>query len=165
MTPSADDAAVPDLTKVEDLLQDLMTLRRTPRYRQLLVEGTGLDGRVTTMRVLRTVDVLARSGMSPSVGDLAQRLGMEHSNTSRTVDSVVDQGLLDKRKSTTDGRRFELTLTPRGERAIRELDDRRAKIHAEMTKGWRPDEVATLVELLEKLSSAYADLQRSSSSS
>ncbi|MBD0860279.1 MarR family transcriptional regulator [Gordonia sp. zg691] len=158
--PGADGAAVPDFARVEELLIALTTLRHTPRYRQLLVEGTGLDGRVTTMRVLRGVDILTRPGRAPSVGDLAQRLGMEHSNTSRTVDAVVEQGLLSKQRSATDGRRIELSLTPRGERCIRELDDRRGKVHAEMTEGWQPEETAALVGLLEKLCATYENLQR-----
>src|SRR4051794_13223704 len=83
---------------VEELLVRLTTLRRQARYRQLLVEGTGLDGRVTTMRLVRAVDDLARLGMSPSVREVAERLVMEHSNTSRAVDQAVDQGLLTKRQ-------------------------------------------------------------------
>ena len=164
MTSSSRDdaAATADLAQVEELLSRLTTLRRTPRYRQLLVEGTGLDGRVTTMRVLRTVDILTRSGIAPSVGDLAQRLGMEHSNTSRTVDAVVEQGLLNKQKSAADGRRIELSLTPRGRRSIRELDERRARVHAEMIDERPAEDMATLVALLEKLCATYEDLQRQS---
>ena len=164
MTSSSRDdaAATADLAQVEELLSRLTTLRRTPRYRQRLVEGTGLDGRVTTMRVLRTVDILTRSGIAPSVGDLAQRLGMEHSNTSRTVDAVVEQGLLNKQKSAADGRRIELSLTPRGRRSIRELDERRDRVHAEMIDEWPAEDMATLVALLEKLCATYEDLQRQS---
>lgn len=113
-----------------------------------------LDGSVTTMRVIRAVDDLSRKS-GPSIGEVAERLGMEHSNTSRAVDQAVEQGLVEKEPSSTDGRRTELKLTRKGHQAIQDLNVRREDVHADLMTGWDGDETRRLAELLEKLLSSY----------
>jgi DNA-binding MarR family transcriptional regulator len=142
----------------DDLIARITVLRRTSAYRALLARGTGLDGRVTTMRVLRAVSDIRRSGAAASVDAVAQRLLMAHSNASRAVDQAVAQGLLVKRQSAIDGRRVELEPSERGWRAVTELNVRRGAVHAQLVAGWTSEEVETLAGLLQRLGDAVEDV-------
>ena len=51
-----------------------------------------------------------------SVNDLAQRANLNKGQASRAAQSLVDQGLVRKEASATDGRGVVLTLTAKGER-------------------------------------------------
>jgi DNA-binding MarR family transcriptional regulator len=51
-----------------------------------------------------------------SVNDLAQRANLNKGQASRAAQSLVDQGLVRKQASATDGRGVVLTLTAKGER-------------------------------------------------
>lgn len=143
---------------LDDVLVRISVFRRQPWYRQLLVEGTGLDGRITTMRLLRALDQLSRTAPGPSIRELAERLVMEQSNVSRAVDQAVEQGLIEKRQSPKDGRRTLLSLTERGERAIRELDVRRDRLYTQLVDDWDVAELANLVRLLSRLADSYERL-------
>ncbi len=143
---------------VEELLVRLTVLRRQPRYRQALVEGTGLDGRVTTMRIVRAINDLSAAGALPSVREVADRLVMEQSNASRAVDQAVEHGLVSKAQSSQDGRRLELELTSSGRAAVAELDARREAVNADLLRDWRPEDLADLSRLLERLCAEYERL-------
>ncbi|RYE38142.1 MAG: MarR family transcriptional regulator [Hyphomicrobiales bacterium] len=149
-----------ELIRVEELLIRLTTLRRHPRYRQILADGTGFEGRITTMRILRAIDGLCRGGSVPSIREVAERLGMEHSNTSRAIDDCVERALVSRRQSETDGRRSELTITTKGRQAIRRLDSRRSVVHRQLLEGWEPSELHQLAVLLERLAQGYEKLEQ-----
>jgi DNA-binding MarR family transcriptional regulator len=153
--PDRVDDVTEKFVHVEELLVRLNILRRQSRYRHLLVEGTGLDGRITTMRLVRVVDDLVRTGVKPSVREVAERLVMEHSNTSRAIDQAIEQDLIIKQQSPEDARRVELKLSSKGKRSIKELNARRSVIHGELTRGWTHADVMALSDLLERLCEAY----------
>lgn len=52
-----------------------------------------------------------------SVNDLAQKANLNKGQASRAAQSLVDQGLVVKAASLTDGRGVVLTLTPKGKKA------------------------------------------------
>jgi DNA-binding MarR family transcriptional regulator len=56
-----------------------------------------------------------------SVNDLAQRANLNKGQASRAAQSLVDQALVRKDPSATDGRGVVLTLTPKGERVWQRL--------------------------------------------
>lgn len=56
-----------------------------------------------------------------SVNDLAQRANLNKGQASRAAQSLVDQGLVRKESSATDGRGVVLSLTAKGERVWRRL--------------------------------------------
>ncbi len=108
----------------------MVTLDRTLTYRLHLVHkltdlvsqrsyvsGAGLsmsDGRCLT----------AVGSFAPlSVMDLAQKANLDKGQASRAAQSLVDQGLVRKEASPTDGRGVVLTLTPRGKAAWRRAMD------------------------------------------
>ena len=67
-----------------------------------------------------------------SVNDLAQRANLNKGQASRAAQSLVDQGLVRKEASATDGRGVVLTLTAKGQRLwqrlMRVIEDRNAEI-------------------------------------
>lgn len=69
-----------------------------------------------------------------SVNDLAQRANLNKAQASRAAQSLVDQGLVRKEASATDGRGVVLTLTAKGDRVWQRLmlviDRRNAEIVA-----------------------------------
>ena len=157
---ACDPASLSTFASVEDLLVSILMIRRSARYRELLVEGTGLDGGVLSMRVLRAVSEIGKTSSEVSVSDVADRLFIEHSNASRAVDQVAARGLLVKRPSSLDRRRVVVAPSPQGERVISDLNSRRTAVHSRMIKHWDPQDILKLEELLAKLHGAYEDVTR-----
>ena len=56
-----------------------------------------------------------------SVNDLAHRANLNKGQASRAAQALVEQGLVRKAPSPTDGRGVVLTLTPQGERAYQKV--------------------------------------------
>jgi len=143
---------------VDDQLIRITVLRHKPAYRSRLVAGTGLDNRVTTMRVLRSVSNLSAAGTSPSIGDVAERLQLDQSSASRAVDITVQQGYLRKVPSDVDGRRTDLVITDEGTRVLSELARVRTAVLEEIFADWEVDDVEKLLQLLSRLGDAYERL-------
>ena len=61
----------------------------------------------------RLLVLLAAHG-AQTVGEIAEELGINPSNASRHCDRLQRQGLVDRRRSTNDGRSVEVTLTSAG---------------------------------------------------
>lgn len=103
---------------------DMIKLDRTLTYRLHLlhkltdnksqrayVAGAGLS--MSDGRCLTAVGTFAPL----SVNDLAQKANLNKGQASRAAQSLVDQGLVVKAASLTDGRGVVLTLTPKGKAA------------------------------------------------
>lgn len=65
--------------------------------------------------------VQAKGGREPTVGALAEDLGLRHHSTVGLVDRLVALGLLARAGATADRRRVALVLTPRGKRRLEAL--------------------------------------------
>ncbi len=101
--------------------------------------------------VVDAVDSLGRGGVEPTVGDVAQQLGLDRSGASRMVASAVDRGHLERRRASSDARRSELALTSSGRDL---LDDSRRWQQAkflELTADWNPGDRRRLAGYLDRL--------------
>jgi len=67
-----------------------------------------------------------------SVNDLAQQANLNKGQASRAAQALVDQGLVRKQASTTDGRGVVLMLTAKGERTWRRVMDVIGRRNAEI---------------------------------
>jgi DNA-binding MarR family transcriptional regulator len=69
--------------------------------------------------------LLAVKGMppdvAPSIGEVASRLQIVHHSAVELVDRLEEQGLIQRRRNPDDRRQVFLSLTPKGERVLREL--------------------------------------------
>ncbi len=86
-----------------------------------------------------------------SVNDLAARANLNKGQASRAAQSLVEQGLVRKQASATDGRGVQLTLTAPGERAWRRIVDMVERRNAEVVACLNPAERAQLDRLLDRL--------------
>ena len=86
-----------------------------------------------------------------SIKDLAQRANLNKGQASRAAQALVDQGLVDKADSPSDGRGVVLTLTPQGqsvwERTMALIEQRNHDIFGCL----QPKEQAVLSDLLDRL--------------
>jgi DNA-binding MarR family transcriptional regulator len=97
--------------------------------------------------------LLAReAGLSQQA--LATRLGVAPSRVVGLVDGLEGRGLLERRRSTTDRRNYELHLTDAGQQLLQRLREV-AKAHdADVTAALGKKERKQLVELLQKVADA-----------
>jgi DNA-binding MarR family transcriptional regulator len=57
----------------------------------------------------------------PSIGELAERLQLQHHSTVELVDRTVERGLLERRRDTNDQRRVLIYLTGHGDEVLEKL--------------------------------------------
>lgn len=86
-----------------------------------------------------------------SVNDLAAAANLDKGQASRAAQSLVDQGLVRKGPSATDGRGVVLTLTARGERVWQRVMDVVERRNAEITACLSVAEQAQFDRLLDRL--------------
>jgi DNA-binding MarR family transcriptional regulator len=87
------------------------------------VQAADRIGTVSAVQ-LRAVTVLHQQpGLN--LGDLAERMGVSVSVTSRLVARLGTAGLVEKRPSPTSGREISLWLSPEGEKTLDRYDDLR----------------------------------------
>lgn len=60
-------------------------------------------------------------GRNATIGDLAERLQLQHHSAVELVGRSVSQGLVERSRGTTDRRQVFVALTPHGETLLREL--------------------------------------------
>ena len=113
------------------------------------MERLGEDVEPALIRTLRAIEVA--DVPEPGVRDVAEVLGVETSTASRLVDTAVSAGLVLRTTSTRDRRKAVLRLTEEGRALRRRALTVRTDLLAERTADWTPEEVATLVTLLDRL--------------
>jgi DNA-binding MarR family transcriptional regulator len=86
-----------------------------------------------------------------SVNDLAQRANLNKGQASRAAQSLVDQSLVRKEASVTDGRGVVLTLTAKGERVWQRVMLVIERRNAEIVSCLDAAEVQQLSRLLDRL--------------
>ena len=92
------------------------------------LESVDASVSVTQMRVL----VLLWTGEPLNLSAVAEGLGVNASNASRTCDRLVSAGLVDRGELTADRRQRVLTLTRKGRTFVEQLMDRREQELAEI---------------------------------
>jgi len=60
-------------------------------------------------------------GRKATIGELAERLQIQHHSTVELIDRLVEQGLIKRLRDDIDRRRVIIQLTPQGEQALRRL--------------------------------------------
>jgi len=83
-------------------------------------------------------------GEKPRIGDVAERLQIQHHSTVELVDRLSKRALVRRRRSENDRREVLLELTPKGERLLQEL----AIHHRSEIREMGPELVASLKKVL-----------------
>lgn len=148
-------------TELFDALDDsLVALRGVPRrpgYRRRILEGLDVPGGAGTIRALRTVERWPDPG--PSIGEVAERLGLDPSTMSRVIERCVAAGMLVRVADAEDRRRSHLRLTEPGRELISAASRNRRLLLAEVTRDWQPDDLRRLLDLLHELLEDFAELE------
>ena len=101
-------------------------IRRFLHFSELAARGHGLEpGQHQLMLALKGLSPVTR----PRVGELAERLQVRHHSAVELVNRLAARGYVKRHKGENDHREVLLRLTPKGERALRELSlDHRAEL-------------------------------------
>ena len=102
-------------TTVEDIRRGLVTLRRLFQRKELAELWAAAFGEATQLDYteLRLLDAVTMAEPT-TVGDVAERLGIDPSRASRQVARAVANGLLERRAEQADGRKVVLAVTRQG---------------------------------------------------
>lgn len=148
------------LYDLDELLAAVRMALQRPEYRRKLLSGLDVPGGITTVRLLRAVEVLSVDE-APSIKEIATQLAVEHSTASRSVDAAVRNGLLSKHVCEEDLRRTRIELTTRGRSLLTKTSARRRELLGQVTNGWSSVEIDRLVELLDALHKGFDGLESS----
>jgi DNA-binding MarR family transcriptional regulator/GNAT superfamily N-acetyltransferase len=90
-----------------------------------------------------------------SASELVRELGLDPGYMSRTLGGLERQGLVEKVRSATDGRRRILSLTAEGEEAFKVLDSRSREEVSEMLGGLSEEEQRRLLEAMRTIEGIF----------
>jgi DNA-binding MarR family transcriptional regulator len=116
-------------------------------YRDYIAAVAGLD---LTQRQTATLWLInANPGVSQA--SLAATLGMDRATMMSVIDRLDNRGFVNRRRSTADRRRQELSLTPAGQSILRKVKARIAVHERRFTGCFKPAELAALMSALAKI--------------
>lgn len=156
MKDKGQDATPNELNELDGVLVDVRQALQRPEYRRQWKARLGDAATLGTLRVVRAVE---GASDAPSVGDLAEWLGIDPSTASRSVDDAVEHGYLSRHACASDRRRTRLFLTERGTTLLARMTHGRRELLSEVTRDWAADEVTDLVVRLRRLVAAFDQLE------
>ncbi len=123
--------------------------RVTRRWRKLLDERLK-DLGVTQAR-WTTMVYLQKGGEGLTQRELARLMAIENPTLVRLLDSLEQQGLIERRPCPNDRRARRLHLTPDGTKFMNVLTERAAKLREEMLEGISDEEIEGALAVFHKI--------------
>ncbi|MCL7942645.1 transcriptional regulator SlyA [Marinobacter sp. ATCH36] len=123
--------------------------RVTRRWRKLLDERLK-DLGVTQAR-WTTMVYLQKGGEGLTQRELARLMAIENPTLVRLLDSLEQQGLIERRPCPNDRRARRLHLTPDGTEFMNVLTERAAKLRDEMLEGISDEDIESAVAVFHKI--------------
>lgn len=123
--------------------------RVTRRWRKLLDERLK-DLGVTQAR-WTTMVYLQRGGEGLTQRELANLMAIENPTLVRLLDSLENQGLIERRPCAKDRRARRLHLTPAGEAFMEDLNGRADKLREEMLEGVDENDLAVAMNVFNRI--------------
>ncbi len=127
------------------------TVRQRPGWRRRLIDASGSVPSLSTLRVLRAVEQREKAGQSASIGEVAGEHGRRALHRQPHRRQCRRRRAADQEQDVDDQRRWVLTLTDAGRRALADVTERRREMVAETVAEWPESDVDKLVDLLEQL--------------
>src|SRR3954468_24102361 len=103
------------------------------------------------MTQIKALHALADCGSEVALGELAERLGMSLPTTSRTVESLLKRGFLERREDEQDRRVKRVGITAAGHDAVERIDTVRLSSLANYTATLSPEQRSALFAALASL--------------
>jgi len=93
-------------------------IRRFLRLREVAARRAG----IAPQQYLLLLQVKALTGKRPAtISTLAERLQLQHHSTVELIDRLAKQGMVERRRASSDRREVQVALRPRGEAVLRAL--------------------------------------------
>jgi DNA-binding MarR family transcriptional regulator len=140
-------AASPEVTEIERALSRItyLSTRARQHERLMALAGVPLDrAAVALLRQMADCEPLRP-------GELANRLGVEASHVTRTVQQLQKSGYVTRVPDPDDGRAQRIQLTGAGREAIRRVRDAGARGMQLALAGWSPEELRHLATLFHRM--------------
>lgn len=116
-------------------------IRRFLRFSEDTARAGGLEPQ--QYQLMLTIKGMA-TDVRPRIGEIAERLQIQHHSTVELVDRLARRGLIKRRRSESDRREVLLELTPRGDKIVQEMAQRHWAEYRELA----PDLVVSLKKLI-----------------
>ena len=130
----------------------MVRIRRSQSRRtigQLMRQRLGGRLNLANVSVADALQELAEIGdPRPTIGSMAQTLGIDPSRASRMTTAAIRAGLVRRIASQSDGRSSHLELTSDGSKALELVREYRLKFFAQLMFGWSDRECAEFGRLL-----------------
>lgn len=136
-----------NIADLHGAILDLMVFMNEPERDETLVRKAGLALDRALFPLLVAIDRFGPIG----IGDLADRIGRDHTTVSRHVARLADQGLVQRSPGLVDRRVNEAILTDDGRRVIHALKTARERMATPILDKWSESEFSELVRLLRRL--------------
>lgn len=142
--------------------QDVAAVRAFNRFwtRQIGVLQAGLAGTSWSLTEARLLFELAHGDGPVDMADLRRELDLDSGYLTRVVGRLRDAGVVTTERSTTDGRRQVVRLTPHGRAEFAELDQRSSQAAAGLLAGLDTVERHRLVDALTAAQDAFSPSAR-----
>jgi DNA-binding MarR family transcriptional regulator len=124
-------------------------LRRAQKLMSQQAERV-FEGRDLTLSQWIVLKLIDEGGVS-TPGEAARMLGHNTGATTRLIDELENQGLLERKRETGDRRLVSLTLTPAGKIMAKTWADEMAGFFDDLLAKFSPTEVETMIGLLSRL--------------
>lgn len=132
-----------------ELLLEMVTMARVFRVsgqRQQTISGTKFG----VLQRLKHCDA--------RLGELAQQLSISASVASRTVETLENNGLVERRTDDDDARAFLISLTDHGRAIVAERERHIADKFAQSLADWTPEESDQALDVLRRLNTHLDEL-------
>jgi DNA-binding MarR family transcriptional regulator len=135
-----------DLTRIGEALAGVFRAGHASRLHERVAEEAGVSvDRTGFVLLVKLEDAPAR------ISQLAERIGLDVSTTSRKVAELEASGLVTRAHDPEDRRAAVVSPTPRAEDLVARLREARRRAFGQMLAGWEADDRARLADLLERL--------------
>lgn len=141
----------------------LVRIRRRQSRRILgraALEGQAEPVSLDSVAALDAVEEGLQEQAEVTVGDVAERLGIDPSRASRIVAAAVNAGYLQRVAAQSDGRRTCLTMTTEGQAIIGQAHRARQAMIQSVVSDWSPRDRAEFARLLTRFTHAIGGADR-----
>ncbi len=146
-TADAADYYTLETYSAEDSVGFLIAVLRTRLFRALDLEFDKFGFTAAQWPILRTV----ADGQTPTAADLCRRLNYDTGSMTRMLNRLEQKGVIVRVPSAEDRRVVQLKITPAGRKIHRKLRDATIRVLNHQVRGFAPQEVRQLHELLRRM--------------
>jgi DNA-binding MarR family transcriptional regulator len=138
-----------------DMMFELETLLRTV-FRQLKSEIGELFRSELTGNEFRILAMLDEGG-AIRVTDLSKRLQVSASHITAVTDGLLEKGFIDRKKSPSDRRSVEISLTEAGKKVFKQLEEKKSEYFRGRFSHFTTEELLIMMTLFKKLNEPEKD--------